>query len=175
MVTSTGARAHKTSIPGHLGFVRELANADNRYRPLVRMCKAWRNHAELGDELGSFPVELILGHLHATKGAPATLEDGLQRFFLYLAQSALQEPIVSGHRKSSMPQAPVVILDPVNADNNVTARMSELDRQGVVSAATEAWETLMTAYHNGYKGETLSLWREVFGSTFNVLAEEIAA
>jgi len=53
--------------------------------------------------------------------------------------------------------------------------MSELDRQGVVSAATEAWETLMTAYHNGYKGETLSLWREVFGSTFNVLAEEIAA
>ena len=175
MVTSNGTRAHKTNIPGHLGFVRELAKADDRYRPLVRMAKAWRNHAELGDELGSFPIELILGHLHATKGAPASLEEGLQRFFLYLAQSALQEPILSGHRNPSVREAPVVILDPVNADNNVTERMSELDRQAAVSAVTEAWETVMTAHHNGYKGETLSLWREVFGSTFNVEAEEMAA
>lgn len=175
MVTSSGARAHKTNIPGHVGFVRQLAKGDGRYRPLVRMGKAWRNHAELGDELGSFPIELILGHLHASKGAPASLEEGLQRFFLYLAQSALQEPILSGHRKPSLPQAPVVVLDPVNADNNVTARMSELDRRAVVSAATQAWETLMTAHHNAYKGETLSLWREVFGPTFNVEAEEVAA
>jgi hypothetical protein len=175
MVTSTGARAHKTDIPGHLAFVRELATADDRYRPLVRMSKAWRNHAELGDELGSFPIELILGHLYTLKGAPASIEEGLQRFFLYLAQSGLQKPILSGHREVPVPQAPVVILDPVNADNNVAARMSDLDRQAVVDAATSAWETLMTAHHTSYKGETLSLWREVFGSSFNVDAEEAAA
>lgn len=175
MVTSSGTRAHKTNIPGHLSFVREHAKADDRYRPLVRMGKAWRNHAELGDEFGSFPIELILAHLHAAKGAPASIEEGLQRFLLYVAQSALREPILSGHRRPSIEQAPVVILDPVNAHNNVTASMSELDREAIASAAKEAWETLMTAHHNGYKGETLSLWREVFGSTFTVEAEGIAA
>jgi hypothetical protein len=175
MVTSSGARAHKTNIPAHLAFVRELAQADNRYRPLVRMCKAWRNHVELGDELGSFAIELILAHLHATRGAPVGLEAGLQRFFLYVAQSALREPILSGHRAPAPPKDLVVILDPANPANNVTARMTELDRKTIVSAATDAWETLLTAHHNGYTSETLALWREVFGPAFAVEREELAA
>lgn len=175
MVTSSGTRAHKTNIPAHLAFVRELAQADDRYRPLVRMCKAWRNHVELGDELGSFAIELILAHLYENRGAPVSLEEGLQRFFLYVAQSALREPIVSGHRGASLPQAPVVVLDPCNPSNNVTARITDADRQAVVSAATEAWETLITAYHNAYKGEALALWREVFGSAFTVELEEVPA
>jgi len=175
MVTSTGARAHKTNIPGHLAFVRELAKSDNRYRPLVRMGKAWRNEAELDDELGSFAIELILAHLHATQGAPASIEEGLQRFLLYIAQTQLQDPIASGHANPTLPPEPVVILDPVNAENNVTEWMSDGDREAVVAAATVAWETLMTARHNSYKGETLSLWREVFGSSFTVEAEEVAA
>ncbi len=175
MVTSSGARAHKTNIPAHLAFVREMAEADDRYRPLVRMCKAWRNHVELGDELGSFAIELVLVHLHATRGAPESLEEGLQRFFLYVAQSSLREPILSGHPRASLPQAPVVVLDPCNPSNNVTERMTETDRHAVVSAATEAWETLLTAHHNGYKGETLALWREVFGSAFTVEGDEVAA
>lgn len=175
MVTAGGARAAKTNIPGHLAFVRDLATVDSRYRPLVRMGKTWRNYAELADELGSFPIELVLAHLHNTLGMPVSLEDGLQRFFLYLAQSGLQEPIMSGHSRVTIMEAPVVILDPVNADNNVCARMTETDRQAVVQAATTAWETLMTAHHNAYAGETASLWREVFGSSFTTEAEEAAA
>jgi tRNA nucleotidyltransferase (CCA-adding enzyme) len=175
MVTSTGARAHKTNIPGHMAFVRELAKSDSRYRPLVRMGKAWRNEAELDDELGSFAIELILAHLHATQGAPASLEEGLQRFLLYIAQTQLQDPIASGHANPALGPEPVVILDPVNAQNNVTGWMSDGDRKAVVAAATVAWETLMTASHNSYKGETHSLWREVFGSSFTVEAEEVAA
>ncbi|MGO9902512.1 MAG: CBASS oligonucleotide cyclase [Solirubrobacteraceae bacterium] len=175
MVTSNGTRAHKTDIPAHVAFVRELANADDRFRPLVRMCKAWRNNVELGDELGSFAIELILAHLHDTRGAPISLEDGLQRYFLYVAQTGLNMPILSGNGASEVPNAPVVILDPANPSNNVTSRMTESDRQAIVSAATVAWERLITAHHNGYKGETLALWREVFGSTFSVEPEEIAA
>lgn len=175
MVSATGVKAHKTNIPGHLAFVRELANADDRYRPLVRMGKTWRNHAELGNELGSFAIELILAHLHATQGAPASLEEGLQRFLLYIAQTQLQDPIISGHANPTLPSDPVVILDPVNSQNNVTGWMSNQDREVIVAAATVAWETLMTASHNSYKGETLSLWREVFGSSFTVEAEEVAA
>jgi hypothetical protein len=175
MVTSSGAKAHKTNIPGHLAFVRELAKIDSRYRPLVRMGKAWRNEAELDDELGSFAIELILAHLHATQGAPPTLEEGLQRFLLYVAQTKLQEPITSAHVKPTLPADPVVILDPINPQNNIAARMSHADREAVVTTATTAWETLLTARHNSYKGETHALWREVFGSSFTVEAEEVAA
>jgi hypothetical protein len=152
-----------------------MANSDARYRPLVRIGKAWRNHAELVDELGSFPIELILAHLNVTQGAPTSLEAGLQRLLLYIAQTQLQDPITSGNRGATLPRDAVIILDPVNAQNNVAARMSDLDRQTVVAAATVAWETLMTAHHNSYKGETFALWREVFGSSFTVEAEEAAA
>jgi hypothetical protein len=175
MVTSAGTRAQRTNIPGHLAFVREMANSDKRYRPLVRIGKAWRNHAELADELGSFPIELILAHLNVTQGAPTSLEAGLQRLLLYIAQTQLQDPITSGHGGATLPHDAVIILDPVNAQNNVAARVSDLDRQTVVAAATVAWETLMTAHHNSYKGETFALWREVFGSSFTVEAEEAAA
>ncbi len=125
--------------------------------------------------MGSFAIELILAHLHATHGAPASLEEGLQRFLLFIAQTQLQDPITSGHTNPTLPREPVVILDPVNAQNNVTGWMSNGDRRAVVAAATVAWETLMTARHNSYKGETYSLWREVFGSSFTVEAEEVAA
>jgi tRNA nucleotidyltransferase (CCA-adding enzyme) len=175
MVDRYGNRAHKTNIPGHLRFVRDMAKADSRYRPTVRMGKAWRNHVELADEMGSFAIELILAHLDELHGPPNTLEEGLQRFFLYIAESGLREPILSGHTGTNPPLSAVVILDPVNAENNVTARMSETDRTAVVSTATTAWETLMTAHHNSFKGETLTLWREVFGSSFTVEAEEMTA
>lgn len=175
MVTSSGKRAHSTNIPGHLRFVRELAQEDSRYRPLVRMGKAWRNQADLGDELGSFPIELILAHLHATQGPPMNLEEGLQRFLLYIAESRLKAPIASGHVDPAFPSDAVVILDPVNPDNNVTSQMDDRDRIAVVDAATSAWETLLTAHHNSTTGETFALWREVFGSSFTVEPEEAAA
>ena len=36
---------------------------------------------------------------------------------------------------------PVVILDPVQSDNNVAARVTESERLQIVNAAAEAWET----------------------------------
>jgi hypothetical protein len=74
-----------------------------------------------------------------------------------------------------MPTATVVILDPINKDNNVAARMTESDRNLIASTAESSWETLVTAQHNSYKGETCDLWREVFGSSFTIEAEAAAA
>lgn len=174
MVTSTGARAGKTSVPAHLKFVGDLAKADSRYRPLVRMAKTWRNEAELGHELSSFAIELILAEIQEQDGPAPSLEEGLQRFFLYIARTGLQTPILSGHAEH-VHTAGVVILDPYNADNNVASRMTESERAEIVAAANVAWETLMTAHHNAYKGETHELWREVFGSPFTTEAQEVIA
>lgn len=174
MVTSTGARAGKTSVPAHLKFVGDLAKGDSRYRPLVRMAKTWRNEAELQHELSSFAVELILAEIQDQQGPAPSLEEGLQRFFLYIAQTGLKTPILSGHAQHGHTSG-VIVLDPYNADNNVTSRMTESERLEIVAAAQAAWETLMTAHHSAYKGETNDLWREVFGSPFTTEAEEVAA
>ena len=34
-----------------------------------------------------------------------------------------------------------------------------LERQEIVSKATEAWETLTAARNNNFKGETLEYWK----------------
>jgi hypothetical protein len=174
MVTSTGARAGKTSVPAHLKFVGDLAKADSRYRPLVRMGKTWRNEADLKHELSSFAIELILAEIQGQQGPAPSLEEGLQRFFLYIAQTGLKAPILSGHADHDHTSG-VIVLDPYNAGNNVTSRMTESERLEIVAAAQTAWETLMTAHHSAYKGETNELWREVFGSPFTTEAEEVAA
>ena len=166
MVNSNGQRSHVADIPAHIKFVRDLANEDPHYRPLVRMAKRWRSEAELKEELGSFPIELILAQINVQQGPPATLEAGLQRFFLYLAQSELREPILSGHSSAPASQAPVQILDPADRDNNVTALVTDDERAEIVAAATTAWETLVTASQLGGKGETKELWQEVFGTNF---------
>lgn len=166
MVDSLGQRAHLADIPAHIEFVRDLANADPLYRPLVRMAKRWRNEAELRKALGSFPIELILAELHAKQGPPASLEEGLHRFFLYLAQTELVETILSGHASAPDTSDAVVILDPADRDNNVTAWVTDSQRKEIVSAGTAAWETLVLAAQVGGKVETKALWREVFGSGF---------
>jgi hypothetical protein len=173
MVSANGTREAKTSIPAHLSFVGDLAKDDRRYRPLVRMCKTWRNQAELGHELSSFAIELILAHLQFEEGGAPSLEEGLQRFFLFVAQSQLVVPILSRHASGPDVTGPV-ILDPHNSANNVASRMTDSDRREIVETATNAWEALMTAHHAGTKTETHSLWREVFGSHFAVDAEPVA-
>jgi hypothetical protein len=138
------------------------------------MGKTWRNEADLKHELGSFAVELILAEIQDLQGPAPSLEEGLQRFFLYIAQTGLKTPILSGHAQHDHTSG-VIVLDPYNAGNNVTSRMTESERLEIVAAAQTAWETLMTANHSAYKGETTDLWREVFGSPFTTDAEEVAA
>jgi len=159
----------KTSIEGQLDFIKNRKNADGRFRTLVRLLKKWRNEQELS-KLRSFAIELIVAHLYDVNGAALSLESGLQRFFLYVAQSELTLPISFPElgKVASFPQNPVVILDPVNKDNNVTMRLTDEERKEIVAAAKTAWETVETASWAGNKGDTLDYWKEVMGRSFNI-------
>lgn len=165
--SSQGGSPVKTSVTGQLAFIKARSDADPRYRTLVRLVKRWRNHQEL-DGPRSFAIELLLAYLQNRDGPTPNLEDGLVRFFLFVAQSELREPVSfpENGRIRRYPNAPVVILDPVNADNNVAGRITEAERQEIVAKATAAWEAISAASWNPYKGETLELWRDVFGRSF---------
>lgn len=159
----------KTSIQGQLDFIDSRKKADVRFRSLVRLLKKWRNEQEL-EKLRSFAIELLVSHLYDQQGAITSLEAGLKRFFLYVAQSGLQSPISFPElgKISTFPGATVVILDPVNKDNNVTMRLSNAERADIVTAALRAWETLEAASWKDTKGETLDLWKEIMGRSFVV-------
>lgn len=167
--SSRGEPPLKTSITRQLEFIRARKAAYARFTSLVRLLKYWRNQHEL-DELRSFMIELIVSHLQDVHGPAASLEDGLLRFFLYLAQGELREPIVVRElgTQVAIRADRVVILDPVNAENNVARRLTDADCKEIVAKATEAWELLTTARNNGYKGETLEYWKDVFGRSFAI-------
>lgn len=96
------------------------------------------------------------------------MEEGISRFFLFVAQSQLKTKISfkENGAVTSLPNDAVVILDPVNSQNNVTRRITDAERIEVVKKAVEAWETISTASQNGFKGETVEFWRNVFGRGF---------
>ncbi|MGA9876889.1 MAG: hypothetical protein WBQ21_13895 [Solirubrobacteraceae bacterium] len=60
----------------------------------------------------------------------------------------------------------VAILDPVNSENNVTRRITDVERAEIVNKAKSAFETIMTASYNGFKGETVEFWKTIFGRSF---------
>ena len=154
----------KTSIQKQLSFIKKRRDADGRYRTLVRLLKKWRNEQEL-DNLRSFMIELLVAHVYDGAGAAISLESGLQRFFLYVAQSGLKDPITFPElgNVTTFPSDPVVILDPVNKQNNVAMRLTDNERKEIVSAAETAWSTIEAASWKGTKGETLDYWKEVLG------------
>lgn len=166
--SSRGEPPVKTSVTQQLKFIRLRKEQYLKFTALVRLLKHWRNQKDLDETLRSFMVELIVSHLQDREGVPASLEDGLLRFFLYIAQSGLRDPMVfpENGKVESLPKDRVVILDPVNATNNVARRLMDSDCSEIVAQATKAWELLTAARNNNYKGETLEYWKEVLGRGF---------
>ncbi|EJC80669.1 hypothetical protein Rleg4DRAFT_2305 [Rhizobium leguminosarum bv. trifolii WSM2297] len=155
----------ETNPPGHLKFIRDRKDIDRHFRTLVRMGKRWSRHAELS-ALKGFHVELITAHVLAKYGATESIEKRFRDFLLYIAQSGLKEKI-------SFPENtgvhgsftdPVVILDPVNSENNVTSRITEAERQEIVKAADQSWEDANYASAE----DDDDIWKEVFGTRFSV-------
>lgn len=174
--SSQGESPVLTSVPGQIEFVRSRHKADSRYRPLVRMVKQWRNRQTDGypaiKKLGSYAIELILGHIQDTQGPSEGLQQGLNRFFLFVVRGGLRRPITFPENGAvpTLPQDPAVILDPVNFENNVLRRVTDAELDGIEECCNASWEWLNRATHNDYKGETIAFWRRMFGPSFRVEA-----
>jgi tRNA nucleotidyltransferase (CCA-adding enzyme) len=155
----------QTCAPCQIKFVRDRKDVDKDFRTLVRLAKKWRNHAYI-KPLKSFAIELIMAHVLAKYGKNGTIEKRFRDFLLYIAQSGLKEKISFPENGSVVPtfEHPVVILDPVCSSNNVASRISEAERQAIVDAASEAWETANFA---SAENDT-EIWKEIFGPRFKV-------
>ena len=166
--SSQGDKPVKTSVTKQLKFIRARKDAHANFTALVRLLKFWRNFHELEESLRSFTIELIVSHLQDALGVPASLEQGLLRFFLYVTESQLKTPICFKEcgTPKTFPKDRVVILDPCNVENNVARKITEQDCKEIVEKCLAAWETLTYARNYDGKTQTLELWKEIFGRSF---------
>lgn len=166
--SSQGDKPVKTSVTKQLEFIRVRKDGYANFTALVRILKSWRNFQELDDSLRSFTIELILSHLQDSEGEPASIEEGVLRFFRYVAQSQLKSPICFKEcgTPQSFPVDRVVILDPCNIDNNVGHKITDQDCNAIIEKCLTAWETLSWARNCDGKTQTLELWKEIFGRSF---------
>lgn len=154
-----------TNVPGQLDFIRARKRTDGDFRTLVRMAKQWRHHNEVPG-LKGYSIELLMAYLLDQNGTTGTVEQRLRQFLLYLAQTELKETVSFAENTQPLGSFsdPVVIIDPVNSNNNVAARISEDERKVITETALQSWETL----HYASVEDDLGLWKEVFGPRFRV-------
>jgi len=155
----------QTCAPCQIKFVKDRKDQDKDFRTLVRLAKKWRNHVEL-KPLKSFVIELIMAHVLAKNGAVGSIEERFRNFLLYIAESELKEKIIFPENSPPFLDFfdPVIILDPVCTSNNVASRITEEERQEIVKAATQAWET---AYFASEENNN-DVWKELFGPRFKL-------
>jgi hypothetical protein len=153
-------------VKAHLDHYRGHSALDPLLAPLLRLTKRWRHWQNLGG-IQSFHLELILSYLIDRDGAATGLEEGLRRFFLFVARD-LGIGVAFGDAEPAIFNDAVVIVDPANDENNVAGRIESAERDALVSAAKEALTTITLAQGLPGKGETVTAWKELFGENFSI-------
>jgi hypothetical protein len=155
-----------TSVKVHIDHYRDHAGRDPLLSSTLRLAKRWRYWREL-DGIQSFHLELLLSYLVDRDGPAVSLEEGLRRLFLLVFRDLADGVAFDGANVSGFSD-PVVVVDPANDENNVTARIEPDERDAFVAAARTAYETLTWAQGLPGKGETIVAWKELFGDNFSI-------
>lgn len=156
----------KTSVKVHIDHYRDHSRRDAFLAPTLRMAKRWCYWKEL-DGIQSFHLELMLSYLVDRDGPPTGLEESIRRLFLFIMRD-LDRGVAFDDAEASNFVEPVIIVDPANSDNNVAARIERGERDALVAAAREAYETITWAQGLPGKGETIAAWKELVGDNFSI-------
>jgi hypothetical protein len=115
-------------------------------------------------------LELVLSYLVDRDGPATGLEEGLRRLFLFIARDlhAGVDFGGTGGTGAAGLDAPIVIVDPANNENNVAARVTHSERDAFIDASKEALVTISVAQGLPFKGETISAWKDLFGDNFSI-------
>lgn len=176
LVSQDDGSSLATCIPRHLEFIKKRKDAyETDFSQIARLIKFWarklKNERE-GFKFKSFMIELILAHLADAGLDFSDYPEALQHFFTYVVRSNMRERIVfSDYYQPSVVgsfSAPVKIIDPVNAKNNVSQLYTAAEADAIVDAALDAGDAIDAALAAPTKQETVYYWQKVFGSTFQV-------
>jgi len=174
LVSQDNGSLLRTSIPRHLEFCRKRKQAqETHFAQVVRLVKFWAQRMKLENEgfrFKSFMIEMILAKLCDEGRDFSDYPEALQHFFTYLAQTGLRDQIAFAdyYALSTVGKftEPVRIIDPVNADNNVSKLYTRAQADAICEAALDAGDAIDAALSAPTKQETVRYWQKVFGPSF---------
>ena len=159
----------KTSVDKQLDFISEIRDKCSTFASIVRILKSWRNYQEL--ELSSFSIELAVAHLiRQGRISASSINLAVLTFFEFFGNGKDIEVYFPGAIGPQVGSAPW-IADPTNNENN-TVRLSRSEWEEVVEAAERGFDTIFYARAVREAGQTLDLWKEIFGPSFNIQEQE---
>ena len=145
-----------TSVSEHIQLVRSRNNQDHNvpFRKLVRLLKVWRNGAfdsDLRTKASSFLLEILLAKAYDEQRHALCGEafPDLYLLLIWIIRQGLETPIVFPDprvpREQIPHRSPVVILDPVNRDDNVASNWSIGDRDSFLGRVDQFLDLLRDA------------------------------
>ncbi|SUI78800.1 tRNA CCA-pyrophosphorylase [Shewanella putrefaciens] len=164
----------ETSIPLHLEFAKKRKDQQpEHYAQIVRLVKFWarkqKNEID-GFRFKSFMIEMILAKLSDNGVDFSDYVEALQAFFTYIVKSNLDQKIVfEDYYEASKVKDfsdPIQIIDPVNAENNVSGLYTRHQADLIVNAAMDAGDAIDAAEFAPTKALTVKYWQSVFGPSF---------
>lgn len=154
----------KTSVTEHVQFVTDRNGRFEKtpYNHLLMLWKWWRNHAFEGDLRGktsSFFVELLVAKAfdETYKGFSGDWLQNLLKMGTWIVRQRLREPVYFPDKRlptpGVLPQDPVIVLDPVNPDNNVASDWGVQDREAFLVKAQSMCDLLNDAANEVRAGD----------------------
>ncbi len=145
-----------TSVTEHIEFVRSRNNPKSSvpFRKLVRLFKRWRNDTFEDSErskLSSFTIELMLakGYDEQIRSITGEALPDLVLLTKWIITHALESTISFADTRVAAStvthKGPVVVLDPINRDDNVTSDWTLSDRDRFLDRVDELRDILRDA------------------------------
>ena len=161
-----------TNIQRHIDFIK---GQDRSYRPIaktIRLMKAWKRAKAV--RFPGFALELITVKALEQAGTSASLQNCVFRVFDYINTGQLKRQVAfnANYRIRDIDvsgEAPVVIVDPVNAANNVAEEVTHAQRDSFLGKAALDWRNSRLAIEAEQRGDNplaLRHWRAVFKDQF---------
>jgi hypothetical protein len=173
-----------TSVTAHNDFVSKRniqskgVSGPVHFNRLVRMMKWWNNLQ--GDLVQpSIFCELITAVAFAETGVTNEWQSSLRQIFNFLRQHELLKPIVFGDYYNphtvKLPTDVVIVLDSVNASNNVTRDWTAVKREQFLDRVQEAYDAMndaRVAENARDEDSAVDHWCRVFGEAFRDMSED---
>lgn len=173
-----------TSVTCHNTFVSSRTTQSNsvagpvKFNRLVRLVKWWNNRQ--GDLVQpSIFCDCITAQAFAEVGVTNEWQTSLRHVFNFLRQHQFLPPIVFSDyydaKQVHLPAHPVIVLDSVNPENNITATWTERTRVAYLERIQDAYDAMTYARSHELDGDedgAVDCWCEVFGPAFRTLSEE---
>ncbi|MFT5756646.1 MAG: tRNA nucleotidyltransferase (CCA-adding enzyme) [Alteromonadaceae bacterium] len=174
LVSQSDGSYLETSIPLHLEFAKKRKEKQpEHYTQVVRLVKYWaRKNKKENDEFRfkSFMIEMILAKLSDDGIDFSNYIEALQAFFTYIVKSNLDHKIIFEDYYNATEvddfNDPIQIIDPVNAENNVSNLYTRYQGGLIVEAAMDAGDAIDAAEFAPTKTLTIQYWQAVFGTSF---------